>query len=401
MKPKAIVFNCSYNGLSIIQELSKSGVECIAMDCFRGIGTYSRYASRFVKCADPRYHEEKFIEQLYNLCIREEHKPVLFPTNDEWALAVARNKKKLEAVAHVCVSDISSVDVILNKDQFYQIGYENTFMTPRTWPYNELKNIRSADFPIVAKAKYKSVPDGKSIGLDSELEKNRLIVIDNMQQLEAYIRENNHLLDYLVFQEYVRGDSGQMYTVGIYADDESKIKALFTGRKVRGYPAHYGDNIVGESCTVPAELIDNARKIVRFLNYTGIAEFEYKKDEVTGDFKLIEINPRSWSWIGITPHCGVNIPLIAYLNMSGIDKNITHLTQSAERVRYVKVLQDLTNCLFRYRKSYPKWAMSYKQWKKDMSSSKNVYAEFYMKDIPVSIISFFYLMAKIIKQRAD
>ena len=46
--------------------------------------------------------------------------------------------------------------------------------------------------------------------------------------------------------------------------------------------------------------------IVKDLNYSGIAEFEYKKDLSTGRYRLIEVNPRSWSWIGITPACGVS-----------------------------------------------------------------------------------------------
>lgn len=400
MKAKAIVFNCSYNGLSIIQELSKEGIECIAMDCFRGIGTYSRYAQSVVKCADPKYKEAEFIEQLYELCRQEEVKPVLFPTNDEWAMAISKHKNRLDEVAHVCSGDSSCVDIILNKDRFYEIGSVNNFMTPKTWSRENLRDISEHEFPIVAKAKFKSVPDGESEVLNKELEKNRLIILNNQEELESYFLKNDHILPYMVFQEYVRGNSGQMFTVGIYADEESSIKALFTGRKVRGYPAEYGDNIVGESCTVPDKLIENVKKIISYLNYSGIAEFEYKKDEETGEFKLIEINPRSWSWIGITPHCGINIPLIAYLDLTGINKEIRQLNQNEEKVRYVKVFQDFVNCIFRYKKTYPAWAMSYKEWRMESKSAKNIYAELHRRDYMVTFISFFYLLAKIVKQRS-
>lgn len=89
----------------------------------------------------------------------------------------------------------------------------------------------------------------------------------------------------------------ERYTVGIYTDEDHCVKAVFTGRKVRRFPADIGDNIVGESCTVPETNIGNSIRIVEELQYSGIAEFEYKKDAVTGEYKLIEINPRSWSWI--------------------------------------------------------------------------------------------------------
>lgn len=398
-KNKAIIFNCSYNGLSIIQELNKVGIECIAMDCFRGIGTYSRYASKFIKCEDPRYNEKGFIDQLYGYCKEQENKPVLFPTNDEWALAVSRHKDRLETVAHVCSSNRNSVELILNKDNFYEVGNKASYMTPYTWENDKLDDIKSSFYPVVAKAKFKSVPDGDSEILNKLLEENRLVVLNNRNELNKYVESNQKLLPYLVFQEYVRGNSDTMYTVGIYADNNSQIRALFTGRKVRGYPAEYGDNIVGESCEVPEYLIENTKKIVQELNYTGIAEFEYKKDEVTGVYKLIEINPRSWSWIGITPHCGVNIPLIAYKDLTGLDTTSSVLKQNEEKVRYIKVFQDFVNCIFRYKNSFPEWAMSLKEWRKDLKSSKNVYAELYRKDYVVMFVSLFYVIAKIVKQR--
>lgn len=398
-KPKAIVFNCSYNGLSIIQELSKQGVECVAMDCFRGIGTYSRYTDKFIRCADPKYNEELFIDQLYDYCKKQNLKPVLFPTNDEWALAVSRYKEKLSEVAHVCSSSSESVEIILNKDQFYEIGEDKNFLTPKTWSQNELIKIPHNKFPIVAKAKFKSVPDGNSASLNKKLVENRLVILNNSEELRDYLSEQEDILSYLIFQDYVPGHSDSMYTIGIYASSDNDIKALFTGRKVRGYPAEYGDNVVGESCAVPSYLIENTKRIVSELKYSGIAEFEYKRDPVTGEFTLIEINPRSWSWIGITPHCGINIPLIAYLDLTGIDKTVNQLKQSEEKVRYIKVFQDFVNCIFRYKKSFPEWAMEYKEWRNEIKSTKNVYAELYRKDYMVTLVSLFYVLAKIIKQK--
>lgn len=398
-KNKVIVFNCSYNGLSIIQELNKVGIECIAMDCFRGIGTYSRYASKFIKCEDPRYNEKVFVDQLYEYCKQQDYKPVLFPTNDEWALAVSRQRDRLETVAHVCSSNSKSVELILNKDKFYEIGNKANYMTPYTWENDKLCDITSNTFPVVAKAKFKSIPDGDSEELNKSLEENRLVVLNSRKELNEYVDSNQELLPYLVFQEYVRGNSDAMYTVGIYADRDNKIRALFTGRKVRGYPAEFGDNIVGESCNVPEDLIENVQKIVNELSYSGIAEFEYKKDEVSGEYKLIEINPRSWSWIGISPHCGVNIPLIAYKDLTNLDTTTTTLIQNEEKVRYIKVFQDFVNCLFRYKKSFPEWAMNLREWNQDLKFTKNVYAELYRKDYMVTFVSIFYVLAKTIKQR--
>ena len=69
-----------------------------------------------------------------------------------------------------------------------------------------------------------------------------------------------------------------MYSVGIYADQNSDVLAVFTGRKVRGENPLYGDCIVGQVEQVPSELIQETKRLLKELGYTGIAEVEYKRE---------------------------------------------------------------------------------------------------------------------------
>src|SRR4029079_14203887 len=115
--PMAVVFNCHYNGLSIVQELGRRGVPCTAMDSSRSIGTFSRY-SLWVRCPDPASAESEFIDFLYDFCAAQERKPVLFPTNDEWAVAVAKQRERLSEVAVPCVCEWDGVRQVIEKDVF-------------------------------------------------------------------------------------------------------------------------------------------------------------------------------------------------------------------------------------------------------------------------------------------
>ncbi|RZB29723.1 MAG: hypothetical protein SRB1_02003 [Desulfobacteraceae bacterium Eth-SRB1] len=191
-----------------------------------------------------------------------------------------------------------------------------------------------------------------------------------------------------------------MFTIGIYANRRSEVLGFFTGRKVRGYPAEYGDCIVGENYKVPNDLIENTFRIVKELNYSGIAEFEYKQDGRTKEFKLIEINPRAWSWIGITPYCGVNLPLIAYKDMVGIKNGpVNPRNDESGSVKYVKIYQDFANCLFRYKRTFPAWNMSYAKWKESILAEKVIYAELHRKDLLVSLVSIVYLILKLMGKK--
>ena len=111
---------------------------------------------------------------------------------------------------------------------------------------------------------------------------------------------------------------------------------------------------------------------------------EYMKDARTGKFRLIEVNPRSWSWIGITPACGVSLPNLAYEDLTGSVVQPVRSQLKSGTVAYVKLLQDFMNSLFLYKKDYPLWNKSFTEWRKELKSyNKCIYAEFNAKDYPV------------------
>jgi predicted ATP-grasp superfamily ATP-dependent carboligase len=382
---KAIIFNCHYNGLSIIQELGQNGIECIAMDTVRSIGTFSKYA-RYQKCPNPMNEENIFIEYLYNICSKEKEPPVLFPTNDHWAIALSKHKEKLVEVAIPCVADWETVNTVIDKELFYKMGKENDYLTPQIYSTADLSNISAEDFPIVAKPKYRRTSSNENTeSLCENLDRLRYIIIRNKNEMDYFINSEKRYLPYLIFQEYIPGMSDNMYTVGIYADSKSNILGLFTGHKVRGYPADSGDCIVGENYNLPDYVINNSYRIVNDIKYTGIAEFEYKKDSNTGEFRLIEINPRSWSWIGITSGCGVNLPFIAYSDLTGKQVKYIRSVLGNGSVKYMKVLDDLKNSLISYKNDYPYWSKTLKQWYEEFRSSKVIIAEFNAGDWPIGI----------------
>ena len=180
-----------------------------------------------------------------------------------------------------------------------------------------------------------------------------------------------------------------MYTVGIYADQNSDVLAVFTGRKLRGENPLYGNCIVGQIERVPSELIQETKVLIKGFGYTGIAEVEYKKDTRDDEFRLIEVNPRSWSWIGITPYCDVNLSIIAYEDMINERKIYALSTKRTGAVKWTRVIKDFNNCLWRYsRKGFPGSAMNLSTWfKSTFINSKVIMEDFSIKDPIPTIIS--------------
>lgn len=389
--PTAIVFNCHYNGLSIIQELGSHGIPCVAMDHRRGIGSFSRYGE-FVRCPNPSQDESAFVDFLYDYCAAQHVKPVLFPTNDEWAVAVSRARERLSEVAIPCVAEWSAVRTVIEKERFYGFAQERSYPVPATWESDELEKLTPADFPIVAKPRFRrNASDGELVAVMEQMDRLRLTVIDDEQDLARFRAAEEFAAPHMVFQEYVRGVSDSMYTVGLYVDRNCETRGVFTGRKVRGYPADIGDCMVGEVHGIPEEIVELSMKVAADLRLTGIMELEYKRDTATGEYRLIEINPRSWSWIGITPACGVSLPLIAYRDLvdgCNGDGPPQRSMEPDSAVRYYRSIPDFVNSTVRYRRTFPTWRQTPRSWWRELRRPRKVVvAEFRAHDHLVGLVA--------------
>lgn len=374
----ALVFNCHYNGLSIIQELGRRKVEVLALDSVRSVGTLSRYA-RYYRCPDPLVAEEAFVDYLLQLGPSFNDKPVLFPTNDHWAIAVSRHRDVLSQYYFPCVADAATVELVIMKQRFYEWAMKGEIPVPRSWRGGDLGQIPDDAFPLAAKPECRRISsNGRAAGPRAEtMDRLRLTVLRDRRHLDEFAAEHRALLPFFLFQEYVEGLSDCMYTVGVYANRGYEVMGLFSGRKVRGFPPDVGDCVVGQVEHVPADIRNLVKRICREIQYHGIAEFEFKRDATTGEFKLIEINPRSWSWVGITPACGASLPWMAYADLTGVEPiTYTECVLPTGSVKWVRILADLQNCLHGNRSSgYPEWHMTPRQWWRSLRADRLVVAE--------------------------
>ncbi len=361
--------------------MGSRGIPVIAMDCVRSVGTFSKYA-KYVKCPDPLKDEASFIEFLLEKGKGFDLKPVLFPTNDLWVFAVSKNMDKLSKYYSFCGSDFSTVDLLLKKKKFSKWASDRGYPVPLSWDFDQCNEITDENYPVIVKPEYRRSDEVGESSFYEVLDDLRFTVLESKEELESFRGKYSGKLNFFMIQEYIRGMSDTMFTVGVYCKKGTVI-ALFKGRKVRGYPADIGDCVVGEISGVPDSVINVVKSICKDLSYDGIAEFEFKKDSFDGRFRLIEINPRSWSWVGITPYCGVNLPLIAYQNISEIYSGDSFVESKGGEgsVKYIKILEDFQNCLWLYRKSgYPEWGKTFKQWKKSLKCDKLVVAEYDKRD---------------------
>lgn len=105
--------------------------------------------------------------------------------------------------------------------------------------------------------------------------------------------------------------------------DEGEPVATFQHRQRRGWSYAGGPSAFRESVDIPA-LEDAGRALLDELEWHGLAMVEFLRDEESGEFKLMEVNPRFWSSLPFSVRAGADFPYYYWLLANGMRDRIDH-----------------------------------------------------------------------------
>ena len=60
-----------------------------------------------------------------------------------------------------------------------------------------------------------------------------------------------------------------------------------------------------------------SEKFLRAINYYGLVEVEFKQDTRDGEFKLLDVNARTWGYHSLGRSAGVDFPDLLYRDQEG------------------------------------------------------------------------------------
>ncbi|MBS4040125.1 MAG: hypothetical protein KGZ81_05950, partial [Flavobacteriales bacterium] len=144
----------------------------------------------------------------------------------------------------------------------------------------------------------------------------------------------------VIVQRIIPGFDDHMYTFDAYLNQDSRVTHWMTCQKYRQYPINFGASVYTKQRHVQ-ELYDIGAPFMEAIGYKGFGEIEFKKDEKTGNFYLIEINVRTTTLNTLLDKCGINFPLLAYEELTGGNigsKAVTHDTGIAFRYLFEDII---------------------------------------------------------------
>ena len=312
--PAALVMNTHITGLAVTRSLGRAGVPVLGLDDERGgLGQHSRHLAGLGLVPGPTVDGGAALaDHLEALGPSFSERPVLMPTNDDWVLALARHRERLEAHYRYPFAAYDVVQRALSKTELYRTCEALGVEVPQTWYLDEGRSpeqvATEVDYPCVLK------PDD-SRGFYGAF-RAKVFVVDTPA---AFVERCAAAAAYgltLVAQRWIGTEPGGFWSVASYLSPGGAPRGVFTGRKLEQWPPDFGTSCLADARWDP-QIADAGVRVLQALGYHGISEIEFVRDAATGRLLLLDVNTRAWKWVGLPVAAGVDLPLLAYRDAVG------------------------------------------------------------------------------------
>lgn len=313
-KPGVIVIEGHVQGLSNTRALGEKGIPVYVVDSTNCVTRYSRYCQKFFRC--PPFNTDEFADFLLDLANMENLKGwLLLPSNDHAVYTIAKHKEQLEKYYKVITPKLEVINKIYDKTVLLSVAQEVGVPYPKIKVFDSVPKEISLpfNFPAITKGR-NGLTFYKAMGKKALLAENNQELSEQLQQLESKGQLSNSFV-----QELIPYD-GTNKTISFTAFSiNGELKTYWIGEKVREHPIQVGTATFAQSISLP-QLVEPSQRLLRALKYTGVCEIEYLLDPRDEEYKLIEINARTWLWVGLAKECGVNYAVMAYNYVNGIEQ---------------------------------------------------------------------------------
>ncbi len=357
----------SFIALSITRSIGRQGFPVVRVHPNRlERSLSSRFCSRVEVCPDFYESESALVEFLIAMKARYTAAGVLIPASDDCAYFLAKYHERLRPHFLVAGPTWAVMQKLLDKKSQYEEAMRLGLSIPETHFPRQLQEVRELAprlqnypyviKPLIAHQWRRASMQGISKG------KKGFRVAGAAELIEHYGRIAAGDANVMI-QEVIGGRDDRLFTFLSYLDERSQPLAYCVRKKIRQAPIDFGYCTLTVSCH-DSTVVDHSLRLLSGIGYHGISGVEWKLDPRTTQYKLIEINARAVNTIGIAPACGVDIPLIAFLDKAV--GNVTPVSTWQDGVKWINFTQDI----WAARELMGEKLLSVRQWRKSIAGPK-------------------------------
>jgi predicted ATP-grasp superfamily ATP-dependent carboligase len=304
--PGAIIIEGHVQGLSNTRSLGEAGIPVYVVDKTSCISRYSKYCTKFLICPD--FNTDEFAHFLINLAQDENLRGwVLIPSNDHAVYTISKYKTELEKFYKVITPGLNVIDSIYDKSKLLSVAMNCGVPIPVTQYFKTPDDLlnKNLTLPVITKGRnglsfYKKIGKKALVAYSEKELRDQLYLIAGKYDVEATFT-----------QELIPTDEKNKTISFTAFCVDGEIKTFWMGVKLREHPIKFGTGTYARSVNVEECYLQSV-PLLKALNYTGVCEVEFINDPRSNEYKLIEINARTWLWVGLAKACGIDYARIIY-----------------------------------------------------------------------------------------
>jgi D-aspartate ligase len=329
----ALVIGGDYQGLGIIRSLGRRGIPSVVIDDEHSIGAYSRYTEHAVHCKSLR-EPDAVVESALSIGKRFGLEGwILFPTRDETVAAFSKARAELGNFFRVPMPHWDSVKFAWDKRNMHELLTNLKIPAPRSFNPQSVDELERIDFepPYVLKPAIKEhffyKTRAKAWRADSREELRQLfrLAVDHCGSGEMLI------------QELIPGDGRHQFSYCAFFKGGKAVASMIAQRR-RQHPLEFGRASTYVVTTQNTLLESYSECFLRAIDYYGLAEAEFKFDTRDNQFKLHDVNLRTWGYHSVGPSAGVDFPYLLFRDQLG---HAVDECRARAGVKWVRTVTDI------------------------------------------------------------
>jgi D-aspartate ligase len=231
----------------------------------------------------------------------------LFPTGDETAALVAAHHEALAVRFRLTTPPWEQTRFAYDKRLTYELAREAGVAAPATVCPGGEAGLAALDFELPCILK----PAAKE-GLN-RFTHERAWMVSGREELRTRYAEACELVgaERVLVQELIPGGGDAQFSFGAVCA-EGRPVASIVARRRRQYPVRFGHSSSNVETVAQPEVERDARRLLEAIGYSGLVEVEFKRDPRSGELKVLDVNPRVWTWFTLGTRAGVDLAHLAH-----------------------------------------------------------------------------------------
>jgi protein-tyrosine-phosphatase/predicted ATP-grasp superfamily ATP-dependent carboligase len=281
--------------LATVRSLGRQGIEVHAAPAnFRAPTLRSRYIAA-VHDLQPWMGDDAAWLRAMEALLSAERFDLVIPCNETTLLPLQRHRTQLEPLARLAIPDDHAIAVLFDKhatrELARQIGVPVAAGRPVRPDDTAASVLAEFGVPVMVKPR-------RSYTLETLGSRGKARLVRDVDTLTKVLREADP--DETLLEQFF---IGQGVGVSLLAS-KGRVLQAFEHHRVRELA---GASFYRISAPLTPELVRACEAIVAAVPYTGVAMFEFKRNE-SGDWILLEVNARPWGSMPLPLALGVDFP---------------------------------------------------------------------------------------------